>query len=95
MKHYCVRALVSGRVQGVWYRGSTQERAQSAGVTGHAVNLPDGRVEVLMCGDPARVSQLAEWLWQGPERARVTDVELEEVELETIGIPVPERFTIG
>jgi len=41
------RCLVSGRVQGVFYRASTRARAESLGVTGHARNLRDGRVEVL------------------------------------------------
>ena len=43
----CKRCVVSGRVQGVYYRGSTARVAASLGVTGHAVNLADGRVEVL------------------------------------------------
>jgi len=44
------RCLVAGRVQGVFYRASTRARAEALGVTGHARNLPDGRVEVLACG---------------------------------------------
>ena len=53
------RCLVSGRVQGVWYRAATRERAVALGVTGHALNLADGRVEVLACGDPAAVEAAA------------------------------------
>ncbi|HET7175306.1 MAG TPA: acylphosphatase [Gammaproteobacteria bacterium] len=72
----CKRCLVSGRVQGVFYRASTAERARALGVTGHAKNLPDGRVEVLACGEEATVAALCEWLWQGPPAAKVTAVEI-------------------
>ncbi|MCH4562880.1 MULTISPECIES: acylphosphatase [Halomonas] len=80
MDKCCVKALVVGKVQGVWYRRATQEQALRHGVTGHARNLPDGRVEVLMCGDREAVKALSEWLWKGPPNARVTHVELEVVE---------------
>ena len=71
------RCLVSGRVQGVWFRGSTQTQARSLGLTGRARNLADGRVEVIACGDDAAVQVLEAWLWQGPEMARVSDVQCE------------------
>jgi len=70
----CKRFIVSGRVQGVWFRGSTREEALRLGLTGHAINLPDGRVEVLACGDGAALDQLGSWLWHGPELAAVNDV---------------------
>ena len=70
----CRKCVVAGRVQGVYYRGATQQRARELGVTGHARNLPDGRVEVLACGEPAAVEALCEWLWQGPPHAQVTEV---------------------
>jgi acylphosphatase len=73
------RCLVSGRVQGVFYRASTRDRARSLGVTGYARNLPDGRVEVLACGQAAPVEELCRWLWQGPPAARVDSVDVEEV----------------
>lgn len=80
MSKCCVKAIVSGRVQGVWYRRATQNQALRAGVTGHAENLPDGRVEVLLCGEGEAVNAVVEWLWQGPPQAHVTHVELEGVE---------------
>ncbi|WP_447552996.1 acylphosphatase [Vreelandella sp. EE22] len=86
-----VRALVTGKVQGVNYRSATQKKARMEGITGHAHNLPDGRVEVLMCGETSAVQALGEWLWQGPENARVTDVTLEEVS----DTYVAEGFTTG
>jgi len=75
----CRRFLVSGRVQGVWFRASTRQRAQELGLTGRAVNLTDGRVEVIACGEPAALDALAAWLWHGPEMASVEDVVSEQV----------------
>jgi acylphosphatase len=65
---------VSGRVQGVWFRESTRHEAERLGLTGYAKNLPDGRVEVLGCGDPGALDQLEAWLHQGPPMAEVGNV---------------------
>lgn len=67
-KHY----LVSGRVQGVSYRASTQAKAQELGLTGWVRNLSDGRVELTACGSAEKLSVLE--LWQGPVAAEVTQV---------------------
>jgi acylphosphatase len=85
------RCLVAGRVQGVFYRASTRARATTLGVTGFARNLPDGRVEVLACGDTAAVDALCQWLWQGSPASSVTAVEIEEVEPAVVK-PWPEGF---
>jgi acylphosphatase len=69
------RFLVSGKVQGVWFRASTREVAVRLGLHGHARNLADGRVEVLASGDAAAIDQLAQWLREGPPLARVTGLE--------------------
>ena len=68
---------VSGRVQGVWYRGSCADRARALGLAGWARNLPDGRVEVVAEGDGEAVDQLVEWCRQGPPHALVADVEVQ------------------
>jgi len=73
----CRRFVVSGRVQGVFYRASTRERAQHLGLTGWVRNCADGSVELVACGDEAVLSELESWLWQGPQYARVTAVEIE------------------
>jgi acylphosphatase len=75
------RCLISGRVQGVYYRASARERARAAGIAGHARNLPDGRVEVLACGEEAAVQEFIAWLWIGPVAAKVTGVAVESLEL--------------
>jgi len=86
----CLRCVVSGKVQGVWFRAETRRRAESLGLRGHAVNLPDGRVEVLACGDDEAVAALREWLWEGPPQARVDDVQCGREDAAP-----PERFTTG
>jgi acylphosphatase len=67
---------VSGRVQGVYYRGTAVSRAREMGITGYARNLPDGRVEVLAQGTDAAVEAFVRWLWIGPVASKVTAVEV-------------------
>lgn len=67
--------LISGRVQGVWYRGSTQETAISLGLTGWVRNLPGGQVEAIVEGERAVIQQLIDWCRQGPPAARVSAIE--------------------
>jgi acylphosphatase len=74
------RCYVSGRVQGVFYRASTRQRAAELGLECEARNLPDGRVEVLVSGEPAAVQALIDWLHVGPPAAHVTGVEVLEKE---------------
>ena len=85
------RCLVSGRVQGVFFRASTRQRALALGITGYARNLPDGRVEVLAVGTLQAVQELRDWLWIGPPGAKVTAVETIEVPLEALQ-PLPTDF---
>jgi len=81
------RCLVSGRVQGVFYRGTAQQRARAAGVAGHARNLADGRVEVVVCGEERAVLEFIEWLWIGPAAAKVAQVSVEVIELPSEQLP--------
>ncbi|MCX7054724.1 MAG: acylphosphatase [Proteobacteria bacterium] len=85
------RCFVAGRVQGVFYRASTRARAETLGVTGHAGNLPDGRVEILACGERDAVDALCTWLWQGSPASHVSAVEIEELTLESVQ-PWPQVF---
>ncbi|MFC5524865.1 acylphosphatase [Rhodanobacter ginsengisoli] len=73
------RFIVSGRVQGVFFRASTREQALMLGISGHAKNRPDGRVEVLACGSVDMLDALERWLRQGPPAARVESVSREEL----------------
>jgi acylphosphatase len=90
MMNICVKAIVSGRVQGVFFRQSTQQQAQKLGITGHAINLVDGSVEVLACGTEAAIKQLLIWLDHGPEMAQVAKVEYKEIQCAT-----PDSFITG
>ncbi|MBW4053512.1 MAG: acylphosphatase [Proteobacteria bacterium] len=72
----CRKCLVSGRVQGVFYRGTAAQRARELGVRGYARNLPDGRVEVLACGEEEVVLRFVAWLWTGSSASKVTSVEV-------------------
>jgi acylphosphatase len=73
------RFLVAGRVQGVFFRASTAQRARELGLVGVARNLDDGRVEVIASGDDEALAALHAWLHQGPPTARVDDVERVEI----------------
>ena len=74
-----MHAMISGKVQGVWFRASTQRQANALGVTGWVRNLPDGSVEVQAYGDKEQIQQLEAWLRRGPEHAAVTGVQCDEV----------------
>ena len=86
----CRKFIVSGRVQGVFFRASTRDAATPLGIKGHAINLPDGSVEVLACADDKAVESLKEWLKKGPRMATVERVR--EVDCECAG---PGRFVTG
>lgn len=70
----CRLALVSGSVQGVGYRAFARGAARALGIRGHARNLPDGRVEVLACGEAAALDEFIARLREGPTWSRVTEV---------------------
>jgi acylphosphatase len=67
--------IISGKVQGVWFRKSTQDVAKKHHVVGHALNLPNGNVEVIATGSELAHQVLHDFLLRGPEHARVDAVE--------------------
>jgi acylphosphatase len=67
------RVVVSGRVQGVFFRDSTRREARRRGVAGWVTNRPDGRVEAVFEGEPDAVEALVTWSARGPLQAKVTD----------------------
>lgn len=78
------RFTVTGKVQGVFFRASTAREAERLGLRGHAINLPDGRVEVLAIGQPAAVEELRRWLLRGPPAARVDALHAAEEAVPTL-----------
>ncbi|MBF0145094.1 MAG: acylphosphatase [Magnetococcales bacterium] len=70
----CRTLVITGRVQGVRYRASTQKRARELGVSGWVRNRPDGTVEALVSGPGQPVEALIDWCRQGPPGARVVHV---------------------
>jgi acylphosphatase len=81
-----LHCLVSGRVQGVFFRGATQARMRELGVRGWVRNLPDGRVEALVEGDDAALEQALDFLRRGPRGAEVTGMQVRDTpDGETLG----------
>ncbi|MBP8645527.1 MAG: acylphosphatase [Syntrophobacteraceae bacterium] len=76
MQQRRVRVLITGRVQGVFFRAYTRDAARRAGVTGWVRNLADGRVEALFEGDADKVEQIIEWCRKGSFLGRVEHVEV-------------------
>ncbi len=74
------RVVVHGRVQGVFFRQSTQRMASSVGVSGWVRNRNDGAVEAVFEGDAGAVDRMVAWARQGPRRADVDRVEVSEEE---------------
>ena len=82
---------VKGRVQGVWFRESTRRFAEPLGLKGHAINLPNGDVEVLAVGEQQAIDKLYAWLHQGPMMANVEQVSGRPAPEDA----APESFTTG
>ncbi|MGE5766838.1 MAG: acylphosphatase, partial [Bacteroidota bacterium] len=70
-----VRVVVSGRVQGVWYRAWTEKTARGLGLAGWVRNRRDGSVEAVLSGDAATVEDMIDRLWEGPDLAAVKAVD--------------------
>jgi acylphosphatase len=80
----CVKAWVYGKVQGVGYRMFCKRKAKELGLQGYALNLADGRVEVMICGEENALQEMIEALNQGPAFAQVLGVDVEPCEAQKI-----------
>lgn len=67
--------IVTGRVQGVYYRGATRDKARPLGLSGWVRNCSDGSVEIMAEGEEERLGELLRWCHDGPPAARVDSVE--------------------
>ena len=79
-------------MQGVFYRATAARHARELRITGYAINLPDGRVEVLAFGSEAALDELVRRLWTGSSASKVTSIDVTEV---TPDSDVPTDFTTG
>jgi len=84
------RAIVSGRVQGVGFRAETVSVARQLGLSGHARNLPDGRVEVIATGADEPLARLLSFLHHGPPLAQVELVNVDWSD----ATPLEDRFVV-
>ena len=80
---------VSGRVQGVFYRQSTKEKAVELGIKGKVMNLDNGNVKIIATGTKEQLNKLIDWCKTGPPKARVTHVDVRELSLQSF-----ENFSI-
>lgn len=77
-KNISIHATVSGKVQGVFFRQATLEKATELNLTGWVKNTTDNMVELVASGDRDAIMLLTDWLWEGPSQAQVSNVQWEE-----------------
>jgi acylphosphatase len=73
-----VRLIISGKVQGVFYRASAKKKADELKITGWIQNTRDGNVEAMITGEPDEVNLFIEWCKTGPDRAAVSEVQIQK-----------------
>ncbi len=74
----CRKYVIQGKVQGVFFRANTQTMANQYQLVGYVRNLPEGHVECVACGPEDQLDEFEKWLNDGPPRAHVTNVLVEE-----------------
>ncbi|HKB45430.1 MAG TPA: acylphosphatase [Chitinophagaceae bacterium] len=77
-----ISIIVSGNVQGVFYRQSAREKALAIGVKGKVMNLSNGDVQIIATGTKEQLDKLLEWCRQGPPKAKVSNVTSHELPLQ-------------
>jgi len=85
----CQKCYVSGIVQGVFFRDTVQKQAKSLSINGHVCNMPNGTVEVFMCGSKQQLKTMEDWLWEGSSHSDVTGVKCH-----SINAAIPQQFVI-
>lgn len=73
-----VHVFISGRVQGVWFRANTKQKAEMLGLTGWVRNTDDGRVEAIFEGEENNVDEMIKWCYKGPSLAKVMKVDVKK-----------------
>lgn len=85
-----VKVMVSGKVQGVYFRACTRDKALKLGLVGSAINLDNGDVLVTASGEQTAIHQLINWLHEGSPASEVVSVQVERLSFQPF-----EQFTIG
>ena len=80
----CKKFIISGRVQGVYYRASLLQEAVKLGLCGYVMNQADGSVMAIVQGEADGLAALEKWCWAGPPQAAVVGVEVREENAETV-----------
>ncbi len=88
-----ISIVVSGKVQGVYFRHETKENAVTLGLTGKVRNMPDGTVHIIATGNPESLDLLTEWCRKGPPTAFVNSVVITKLPLQYFDRFMIERFT--
>ena len=86
--------LISGRVQGVFFRDSTRLKANELNLKGGVRNLPDGRVEVLAIGEDSVIQLLIKWLEIGPKYAKVSTIEVIDLAVDSLQSQQGKKFEV-
>ena len=76
-----VHVMITGRVQGVWFRANTRQKAEQLGITGWVCNTRDGCVEAIFEGEENCVKEMVEWCHRGPPLAKIENVEVKNQSL--------------
>lgn len=75
---YTAHVIISGRVQGVWFRANTKNKADQLGIMGWIKNTSDGKVEAFFEGEKDHVDEMIDWCQHGPSQAKVNNVKWEK-----------------
>ena len=78
----CLHLIVSGKVQGVFFRDSTRRKANELGLVGYVRNLPDGNVEVVAQGNEDKIKELISFIKNNPGHSKVKEIKINYKELE-------------
>jgi acylphosphatase len=79
-----ISIIVSGKVQGVWYRKYTVDKATELGISGFVKNLPDDSVYILATGTDEQLKALVQWCYIGSPKSKVEEVEVKAEELQVM-----------
>ncbi len=78
-----IKLIITGRVQGVFFRAKTKKTADRLGIKGYVKNLLDGSVEAMLKGDSSIVAKMVEWCSKGPSASRVDHIISKKIEQST------------